>query len=727
MKAQQPKELNLPTHATQRSALDFQRSDDPNWHWLEAHDTPQVKDFLNTANQSFDQWFKPLKGLAENLYQSQLARRELAAKGLPTAHDHFTLWSEISAEADHPVWWRHPNDSPDHSECFFDIQARASEHVFFDIGDMALSPDENWLAWSEDTQGNETYTVWLKHLPDGAPKQLLSDVGPELCWAEDNRTLIFTRFDTTQRPDSLWRLPLELEPHSTRIGEATLMLHEDDGEFWVSLGKTRSRQWLLLECASKDTSETWLVPASLPETPPHCFLPRETGVEYGIDHRAGHFYLLHNRDARHFCLDRIDESTATQSHNTANGTSTERLIAHRQNTTLESIDAFSWGLAISERDHAQAQTRIRIIDYDTHHQVQHDRYLLLPETPCSQVAGDNPHFNSRHFRLAEESFTQPPSWFEINLDNGQRRLLRRLPVLGDLQPEQLTSRRLWVRSHDGERIPVSVVSRSDLSDQPLPTLLYGYGAYGDELDPWFSIARLELLNRGVAFAVAHVRGGGECGEPWYQSGKLEHKANSFHDFIAARNGLVDAGVSCAERVVAYGSSAGGLLVAASLNIDASGFCGAVLDVPFVDVLRTMQNPDLPLTTAEYSEWGNPDDPDVCQRIRSYSPLDNLPPYQPHPQRPWPPVLIEGSWHDTRVAYWEPAKLYARLCQLEHSPSAAHPILLRTDMDTGHSGASGRFQAWRDTARQDAFILWALGCTERQKHAEQKTPRSAPAP
>lgn len=721
MKAQQPDDLNLSTNTTQQPVLDFQRTDDPDWHWLEKHDAPQVKHFLNAANQSFDQWFKPLEGLAERLYQGQLARRELAVKGLPSALDHFTLWSEIAADADHPVWWRHPNGNPGASECFFDIQARASAHGFFDIGDMALSPDENWLAWSEDTQGNETYDVWLKHLPDGTPKKLLGDVGPELCWAEDNRTLLFTRFDATQRPDSLWRLPLVLEPQAPQGGEATLMLREDDSEFWMSLGKTRSRQWLLLENASKDTSETWLVPASTPDTPPRCFLPREAGVEYGVDHRPGHFYILHNRDAGHFCLDRIDESAVVQGLDAKAGASTERLIAHREDTTLEGIDAFAWGLAISERDHEQAQTRIRIIDYDADHQVQHDRYLALPETPCSQVSGDNPHFNSRDFKLAEESFTQPPGWFEVDLDSGQRRLLRRLPVHGDLQPEQLTSRRLWVRSHDGENIPVSVVSRTDLSDQPLPTLLYGYGAYGEELDPWFSITRLELLNRGVAFAVAHVRGGGECGEPWYQAGKLEHKTNSFHDFIAARDGLVAAGISQADRIVAYGSSAGGLLVAASLNMDASGFCGAVLDVPFVDVLRTMQNPELPLTTAEYSEWGNPGDPDVQRRIHGYSPLDNLPPCLPQPQRPWPPVLIEGSWHDTRVAYWEPAKLYARLCQLEHSPSATHPILLRTDMDTGHSGASGRFQAWRDSARQDAFILWALGC------AEQETPHSAPAP
>lgn len=718
MKAQQPDDLKRPAPSTQTSCADFFRQDDPRWLWLEQRNDPAVKHFLETASNAFDHWFTPLENLAEHLYQGNLKRRELAVKGLPTTLDHFTLWSEVSADADHPVWWRYPNGKPDARECFFDIQARAAGQTFFDIGDMALSPDENWLAWSEDTQGDETFDVWLKSLPDGTAVQLLSNVGPELCWAEDNTTLLFTRFDATQRPDSLWRLPLALGSGQPEGGEPALMLREDDSEFWMSLGKTRSRQWLLLESASKDTSETWLVPASAPDTPPRCFIERQAGVEYGLDHRPGHFYLLHNRDAGHFCLDRIDE-TASDTNNA------ERLIAHRDDTTLDGIDAFAWGLAISERDHRQAQTRIRIIELDADHRIQSDQRLALPEMPSSQVLGDNPHFDSRLLRLGEESFTQPPSWFELDLDSGQRRLLRRLPVHGDLQPEQLVSRRLWVSSHDGQQIPVSVVCRADLSDQPLPTLLYGYGAYGEELDPWFSIARLELLNRGVAFAVAHVRGGGECGEPWYQAGKLEHKTNSFHDFLAARDGLVSAGMAEAGRIVAYGASAGGLLVAASLNMDASGFCGAVLDVPFVDVLRTMNNPELPLTTAEYSEWGNPSDPDVHQRIAGYSPLDNLlppPPHQSsHARHSWPPVLIEGSWHDTRVAYWEPAKLYARLCQLQPSSSATHPILLRTDMDTGHGGASGRFQAWRDTARQDAFILWALGCSE------QETPRSEPAP
>ncbi|SEM69587.1 S9 family peptidase [Halomonas caseinilytica] len=693
MKAQPPHDRNADTGDRSSPVQRFRRPEDPDWHWLEQRDDPAVKAFLEAANEQADRWFSPLVGLTERLYHGHLARRELAERSLAVPLDHFTIWNETAANADHPVWWRHPNDAPQNAEPFLDLQARARHSAFFEIGDMALSPDETWLAWTEDTQGDETFTLWLRHLPAGEPVQLLDDIGPELCWAEDSKTLLFTRFDATQRPESIWRLPLQLTTASPSAARATLMLRETDPEFWLGLGKTRSREWLVLESASKDTSETHLVPARAPTTPPWCFRPREAGVEYAIDHRPGHFYVLHNRNAPHFCLDRVAEAAPD-----AQG---ETLIAHRDDTTLEGVDAFSWGLVLTERDHHEAQVRLRVIELDATHARSRDTWLPLSETPCSLALDATPHFDARRLRMREESFTQPPSWTEFDLDSDQRRLLKRQAVHGDLQPDQLACQRLWAHSHDGERIPVSVVMRADLVGHPLPTLLHGYGAYGEVLDAWFSVARLELLSRGVAFAVAHVRGGGERGEPWYLAGKLAHKTNSFQDFLAARDALVDQGVSDGERIVAHGASAGGLLVGASLNLSPERFCAAVLDVPFVDVLRTMLNPELPLTTAEYSEWGDPNDPSVRQRLQAYSPLDNL------PDRPWPPVFLQGSWHDTRVAYWEPAKLYARLSELA-GPGHTPPPLLRTDMEAGHGGASGRFKAWHDHAREDAFILWALG-------------------
>jgi oligopeptidase B len=613
--------------------------------------------------------------------------------GLRTPLDHYTFWSETAADADYPVWWRHPNGHPDDAECFLDLQARAEAHSFLEVGDMALSPDEDWLAWTEDTRGDETFDLYLKRLPDGDPGKLLEGIGPELTWAEDNATLLFTRFDATQRPESVWRLPLA----AGRAGESSLVLREEDPEFWLGLGKTRSREWLVVESASKDTSESHLIPAKAPTTPPRCFRARESGVELSLDHRPGHFYLLHNREAPHFRLDVVAEDAL------ASGT-WQPLVDHRQGHTLEGVDAYAWGLVITERDHDEAQVHLRILELDGYHAITRDERLPLPETPCSLALGDSPHFDSRRLRLREESFTLPVTWLELDLDSGERTRLKQQPVHGNLKPEDLTCDRLWATSHDGERIPVSVIMRADLAGHPLPTLLYGYGAYGEVLDPWFSVARLELLERGMAFAVAHVRGGGDRGEPWYLAGKLEHKQNSFRDFLAARDSLVDKGISDGDRIAAYGASAGGLLVGASLNLAPDAFCAAVLDVPFVDVLRTMENPDLPLTTAEYAEWGNPDEADARKRIRAYSPLDNL------SAQPWPAVFLQGSWQDTRVPYWEPAKLYARLTELgsERAPSRQRPVLLRTDMAAGHGGASGRFKAWHDNARQDAFILWALG-------------------
>lgn len=678
-------------------AARYYRANDPQWHWLEARDAPEVTEFLNAANQQHGEWFAPLAPLAKTLYESHLARRELAVTSLETALDFFTFWSETGAEDDYPCWWRYPNDQPLKRELFLDVRERAAGQPFYDMGDMALSPNEQWLAWTEDTQGDERFTLWLKALPNGEPKRLMSDIGPSLCWAEDQTalgaTLLFTRFDDTQRPDSIWRVWLAFSALE-HLAEPTLVMRENDPEFWIGIGKTRSREWLLIDSGSKDTTEIAALPAANPAATLVYLHSRQPGIEVTIDHRPGVFYRLQNQTGPHFQLDYLAEEQLGK--DTA---SWQALITHRDDATLEGVDAFAWGLIVAERSHREAQVVLRRLVLDEHQQARVDDYIALPETPCSQLLEDSPHFDTQVVRLREESFTQPPSWFSLDLQSGERTLLKRVAVYGNLLPEHLVCQRLWATSGDGEQVPVSVVRRADLANQALPTVLYGYGAYGEALDPWFSIARLELLERGVAFAVAHVRGGGERGEPWYLKGKMAHKENSFNDFLAARELLVAEKLSDPQRIVACGASAGGLLVGTCLNRAPDAFCAAVLDVPFLDVLRTMQNPELPLTTAEYSEWGNPDEPEVEQRIASYSPIDNI------TQQRYPALWIEGSWFDTRVSYWEPAKYYARVSLAQQGEA---PILLHTDMSSGHGGASGRFKAWRDTARQDAFILWALG-------------------
>ncbi len=686
----------------------YRRSDDPGWHWLENSDSADTHAFLHAANAEHGAWFAPLAPLADALYQGHLARRELASTSPETRLDHYTFYSTIDAEADYPRWWRYPNGKPDARECFFDLPDRAAGRDFFEIGDMALTPDEQWLAWTEDTRGDERFALWLKALPDGEPRPLLDDIGPALCWAEDqtaqSATLLFTRFDPTQRPDSVWRLSVALD-ETAEDGAAQLVWREDDAEFWVGMDKTRSRRWLVLESASKDTSETRIVPAAAPDTAPICLHPRQAGVEASLDHRPGFFYCLHNRAGAQFQLDVIDEDQAlAEARQSKARIGWQPLVPHRDNATLEGVDAFAWGLVLAERDHDQAQVTLRRLILNNAHDTLGNDILALPETPCSQLLEDAPHFDAQTLTLREESFTRPPRWVELDLASGERRVIKSLPLYGDLKPDDLISLRIWAQSADGESVPVSIVMRADLADRPLPTLLYGYGAYGDPQDPWFSIARLELLQRGVAFAVAHVRGGGERGEPWYLHGKMAHKENSFADFLAARNALVEQGFSRPEGIVAYGASAGGMLVGTCVNRAPQAFCAAVLDVPFVDVLRTMQTPELPLTTAEYSEWGNPEGADVAARIGGYSPVDNV------KSQPYPALWIEGSWFDTRVTYWEPAKFYAQVRQHQQGTS---PVLLYTDMQSGHGGASGRFKAWRDAARQDAFILWALGLATKQ--------------
>ncbi|MCX2524602.1 S9 family peptidase [Larsenimonas rhizosphaerae] len=674
--------------ATRSPAQLFYRSDDPDWHWLEQRDHPDVEAFLVATNAESDAWFEPLEATVDHLYRGHLARRELAVKGVPSPLDTHVYWSDTAADAEYPVWWRHPIGEPDASQCLLDMPALAQGEDFIELGDMAVSPSERYLAWTLDTQGNEYFDLYLRDLESGETRRLTTDIGPEVVWAEDDDTLLFTRYDETQRPATVWWL-------SHARNEEQCLFEESDPEFWVGIDKLRSRQWLLIDTASKTSSETYLVPAGAPTTAPRCVRPRRPGVEYSLDHRPGRFYILHNEAAPHFELAVAPE---------ADPAAWTPFIAHRDDVTLDGMDCFDWGIMLAERDHSQAQVYLRRIELDDAHQTHHDSYLALPSPLCHQSLADMPHFDSRVLRLREESFTIAPRWVSLDLDSGKRTVLKTQTVHGDLQPDDLHCERVWAEGHDGEQIPVSVVIRKDLVGKgPLPTLLYGYGAYGEVLDPWFSIARLELLSRGMAFAVAHVRGGGDRGEPWYLAGKLEHKQNSFHDFLAARHALVNQGISDPTRIAAYGASAGGLLVGASLNMEPEAFSAAVLDVPFVDVLRTMENPALPLTTAEYSEWGNPDEPDVRQRIEAYSPLDNI------EDLPYPPVFLQGSWHDTRVPYWEPAKLYGRL---NHLSALRGPVLLRTDMTSGHGGASGRFAAWKDGARQDAFILWALGMASR---------------
>ena len=686
MKAQSPS-------TTQRPVDLFFQDQDPDWLWLETREDPQVRRFLEAANKETVDWFAPLDSLIERLYQQQLNRRELTVTSLSTALKTHVYWHHTKADAEYPVWYRHPIGKPEQPQVLLDLPALATQSGFAELGDLAISPDEQWIAWTIDTRGDEYYDLYLRQLSDGHETLLATGIGPELIWAEDNEHLLYTRYDATQRPSSVWLVNTR-QPKS-----ASCLFEEQDSEFWVGLGKSRSRQWLMIETASKDTSETYLLPADLSSSELSCVRPRETGLEYHLDHIPGIFLVLHNHTLPQGQLDIAFEAEPSKWY---------PWLATREDITLEGVDTFTWGMVITERHHNDAQVRLRIVEGTPelssdvpHFLTTRDELLPLEESPSTLMLEDIPHFDSRTLRIREESFTTPPRYIAHELDTGIRTLLKQQPVYGDIQPEDLIARRIWATAPDGVKVPVSVVMTKAAADshQPLPTLLYGYGAYGEALDPWFSIPRLNLLARGIAFAVAHVRGGGDCGEPWYRAGKLEHKHNTFTDFIAAREALVNEGISDAQRIVAHGGSAGGLLVGASLNLAPEAFCGAVLDVPFVDVLRTMLNPDLPLTTAEYTEWGNPQQPEVYERIKSYSPLDNLAP------RKWPALFIQGSWHDSRVAYWEPAKLYARITQ---TGTARGPVLMKTEMDAGHSGVSGRFGAWRDGAQQDAFILWTLG-------------------
>jgi len=464
---------------------------------------------------------------------------------------------------------------------------------------------------------------------------------------------------------------------------------EPDETFAVSVTRTRSRKFLIIESSTTLANEYRFVPAAHPERPFRLFAKRARGHEHFIDHAGGHFYIRTNLGASNFQLMRTPVDRTAQKH-------WERVVGPREDVFLEGFDLFRDHLVLTERRNGQLHLRIRPWSGKPEHDVrfEEEAYAALP--------GQNREFDTRVFRFDYESLTTPLSVFDYDMSTRKRTLIKREEILGSYDPARYRTERRLVQARDGRHVPVSLVYRKDLraADTPGPLLLYGYGAYGLSTDPWFSSDRLSLLDRGFTFAIAHVRGGQELGRAWYEEGRMQHKLNSFHDFIDVGQDLIARGYTAPDMLYAEGGSAGGLLVGGAITLRPDLFHGAVADVPFVDVVTTMLDSSVPLTTFEYDEWGDPGKPADYRYMLSYSPYDNVAP-GPHPH-----LLVTSGLHDSQVQYWEPAKWVAKI-------RAAHPtdtrrLLLRTNMEAGHGGAAGRYQHWREIAYEYAFLLDLAG-------------------
>ncbi len=671
------------------------------YEWLRDKDDPEVIAHLEAENSYTDAITAGLEPLRQQIFDEIKSRTKETDLSVPTRRGNWWYYLRTYQGKQYGVQCRCPVVDPDDwsppdfdentdvpgEQVLLDQNVEARGHDFFALGAASVSVDGNILAYSVDVVGDERYTLRFKDLRTGEryPDEIVG-IGAGVTWATDNRTVYYVTLDAAWRPDTVWR---------HRLGSglpAAQVYHEADERFWLSVGRTRSDAYVLIAAGSAVTSEVRYVDAADPAAAFTVVLPRRQGIEYSVEHAViggqDRFLILHNDGAVNFTL--VETSVADP-------VKQRTLIAGRDDVRLDAVDAFAGHLVVSYR--AEALPRIQLWPLDAGGAYGAPRNISFDTELMSCGLGGNPNWDSPKLRIGATSFITPVRVYDLDLVTGERTLLREQPVLGDYRREDYAERRDWAYAPDGTRVPVSIVHRADIA-LPAPTLLYGYGAYEMCEDPQFSIARLSLLDRGMVFAVAHVRGGGEMGRLWYEHGKLLEKKNSFTDFVAAARHLVDSGVTSPKRLVASGGSAGGLLMGAVANLAPELFAGILAQVPFVDPLTTILDPSLPLTVTEWDEWGNPlDDKDVYCYMKSYSPYENV------RAEDYPPILAITSLHDTRVLYVEPAKWVAAL---RHTKTDVNPVLMKTQMTAGHGGISGRYERWKETAFQYAWLLEAAG-------------------
>jgi oligopeptidase B len=664
------------------------------YFWLQNKEDPDTVAYLEAENAFTTAATAHLEPLRETLFNEIKSRTKETDLSVPTRKGAYWYYTRTEEGRQYGIHCRvaaadgraAPPEIGDGTrlpgeEILLDDNALAGDSDYFALGSFDLSVAGDLLAYSADFSGDERFTLRVKDLRTGEDRpDVIEDVFYGSAWSADGSTLFYTKVDDAWRPYRIWRHTL-----GTPATDDVLVYEEPDERFWVSIELTRSERFLLIDVNSKLTSEVLVIPADAPDTAPRSIAPRRQGVEYSVEHHGHRFLILHNDGA-------VDFALAYTSVDAPGDWTT--LIEHAPGTRLLQVDAFSGHLVVSLR--RDGLTGIRVVPlagsapYD----------IAFPEPLYSVGPEANLEYDTTSFRLHYVSMVTPDSVYDCNLDSGELTLRKQKPVLGDFDASRYEQHREWAIADDGTRVPISIVARAGTPrDGSAPATIYGYGSYESSMDPWFSIPRLSLLDRGVIFAIAHIRGGGEMGRRWYDEGKLLAKKNTFTDFVACAEHLVKAGWTAPDRLVARGGSAGGLLMGAVANLAPGAFGAVVAQVPFVDALNTILDPSLPLTVTEWEEWGNPlADPEVYAYMKSYTPYENL------AAVPYPAILAVTSFNDTRVLYHEPAKWVARLRAL--SPSTS--VLLKTEMGAGHSGPSGRYDAWREEAFIVAWLLDKVG-------------------
>lgn len=658
--------------------------------WLQERDAPEVLAYLEQENTYQQACLADQAELREQLFEEIKGRILETDLSLPSPWGPYLYYTRTTAGDEYPRHYRCPRPADDSNrvdesaeQLLLDPNALANGG-FLALGAFNVSPDHRLLAYSLDTSGDEVYTLYVKDLDSGSVATLpFDDCDGSLTWANDSRTLFFAELDDTHRP---WRL----RRHTLGETDASTVFEEPDGRFFLHCYRASSERQLVLLLNSKTTSEAWVLDAATPQADFTCLAPRVEGHEYFPDHGQldgqWRWFIRSNQDGINFALfhapaDQVPSREQWQV-----------LVPHRDDIMLEGLSLNASALSLSLREGGLPIIEVRPQGLPAYR-------VELPDAAYSLYVQDSLEFSSTRIRLRYEALNRPAQVRQLELASGEQQVLKQTPVLGRFDADDYVSQRLWATAKDGTQVPISLVRRRQDLDREVPLYLYGYGAYGESLDPWFSHARLSLLERGVAFAIAHVRGGGELGEAWYRAGKQEHKQNSFDDFIACAEHLIAQGVTRTEQLAISGGSAGGLLMGAVLIQRPELFRCAIAEVPFVDVLNTMLDPELPLTVTEYDEWGNPEEPEVYARIKAYSPYENV------KAQAYPAILVVAGYNDSRVQYWEAAKWVARLRTCKTDDNL---LLLKTEMGAGHGGMSGRYQGLKDVALEYAFVFNELG-------------------
>jgi oligopeptidase B len=659
-----------------------QRDDD--YFWLRQKPDPQVAAYLEAENAYADAVMKPTEGLQAALYKEMLGHIKETDLSVPYRNGAYLYYSRTEEGQQYPIYCRRKGGPEGPEEVTLDLNELARDFKFMALGAYTVSDDGNLLAYSTDNTGFREYTLHVKDLRTGELRPETAEKTGSVVWANDSRTLFYATEDPAKRPYRLYRL---------RLGSPVpgdLVYEETDQLFRIGAARSRSKGYIFLISGSLTTTEVRYLPAGQPDGEWKTITPRRHEHEYEADHHGADFYIRTNDKGRNFRLVKAPVSDPRPE-------TWQEVVAHRPEVMLEGLEMFRNHYVLLERERGLQEFRVTDLRTGAAHSLE------FPEPTYSAFPGANLEFDTAVFRYTYQSLVTPSSVFDYDMDTKTATLLKEQPVLGGFDRRNYRSERLFATASDGVKVPISIVYKAGTRrDGATPMLLTGYGSYGFPYPVTFSSNRLALLDRGVAFAIAHIRGGGEMGKTWHDDGRMMRKKNTFTDFIAAAEFLIDEKYTSKDRLVVEGASAGGLLMGAVANMRPDLFKAVISRVPFVDVINTMLDASLPLTAGEWEEWGDPRKPEDYAYMLSYSPYDNL------AARSYPALLVKTSFNDSQVMYWEPAKYVARLRTLK---TDGNPLLLKTDMSAGHGGASGRYDYLHEVAFDYAFVLAQLGLAE----------------